>query len=82
MYLLSRIRSLSLLIWKQINMVKFSNLLSVGAFPGGSLGFCILQKYITVQLAGDLQQCKKIDVNFFSLFYWGGFIPGATAFYT
>lgn len=50
MYFLSRIRSLSLLIWKQINMVKFSNLLSVGAFPGGSLGFCILQKYITVQL--------------------------------
>lgn len=30
--------------------MEFSNLLSVRAFPGGSLGFWILQKYITVQL--------------------------------
>lgn len=41
---------MSLLICEQIQMLKFSNLLSVSAFPGGSLGFCIFQKYITVQL--------------------------------
>lgn len=48
-------------------MMQFSNLLSVSAFPAGSLGFCILQKYVTVQLV-IYSSVKKLLWNSFPFF--------------